>query len=196
MIGVTGIAFSGNKSVLVSDFTERGFDVIDTDSVDVNNMHLKKFEDYGRRFDIVGVTGPSGAGKTAFCRRISALGFDIVDCDMHARCVLDSSTYLKKCLVEVFGIEVLDDKNKINREVVKNLVTKSKRALSVFNRLIFREVASEIVLKVGKSVAAGRKVVIDAPLLFEYKLDTICDKVIVLLYNGSRSRWGQSLRCW
>ena len=47
---------------------------------------------------IYGLTGMSGAGKTTVCEEFSRSGFDIINCDMIAREVVEKDT---PCLDEI-----------------------------------------------------------------------------------------------
>ena len=184
-ISITGNYFSGDKVKLAEKFQYQGFTVIDADTYNVDSLEINKFE----KSKVIGVTGPSGAGKSTLCCKFLSYGFAVVDCDAIAHSILEKNIHVKKKLVEHFGNVILDNNYKINRKKLKSIVFNSNDNLLFLNRTIFKYIAKKVILEIQKNISNNKKQVVDAPLLFEYNLDKVCDKVIVLLYDGSRSRW-------
>ena len=192
-IGITGKLYNFSRSVLLEKFKKLGFYVIDTDKNNVNLMNLDFLKIHLIPGKIIGITGPSGAGKTTLCKRLKKLyDNEIISADDIAHYILNINGDLKSELVEHFGTSIIEYNSvflKINRSNLKHIVLSSEDKLIKFNKIIFKYLAKEIISNVQKSLKDDNIVILDAPLLLEYSLDKICDTVVVLIYGNNRSRW-------
>lgn len=124
---------------------------------------------------VIGITGGSGSGKTYICTALKKLGYTIIDADVIAREVVMPG---KPCLAEIvsaFGKEVLCGDGGLNRKALANIVFSQADKLALLNKITHRYITERI--RSLLSSDAG-KYIIDAPLLYESKLDLICDVVI------------------
>ena len=127
---------------------------------------------------IIGVTGTSGAGKTTICILLKEK-YDacIIDADEIARRLSKKGSIYLQSIVEYFGEEILDDDGELKRSELASLIYENDEKRQGLNRLTFMYVVQEIKNKINELVDKSL-IVIDAPLLFESKLDQICDFVI------------------
>lgn len=125
---------------------------------------------------IIGLTGPTGAGKSSLRIFAEAEGFKVVDCDIIARKATEKSTEGLKALVQVFGEDILNEDKTLNRAKLaqKAFITKEKTEL--LNKTIF-----PYITKLVEKEIIGDKVLLDAPTLFESGIDSFCDKTIGVL---------------
>lgn len=124
---------------------------------------------------VIGITGGSGSGKTYICTALKKLGYTIIDADVIAREVVMPG---KPCLAEIvsaFGKEVLCGDGALNRKALANIVFSQADKLALLNKITHRYITERIQSLLSSD--AG-KYIIDAPLLYEAKLDLICDAVI------------------
>ena len=63
---------------------------------------------------IVGLTGPTGAGKSNLCDTAKQLGFKVIDCDKSARKATVKGSEGLKALCLVFGNDILNKQQKSN----------------------------------------------------------------------------------
>lgn len=132
---------------------------------------------------IIGLTGPTGAGKGEVSRiLVSDYGAHATDADKiyHSLLVPPSA-----CLDEIagtFGKEILQSDGILDRHALADIVFCDSEKLGLLNRITHKYVADEIkkiltaLEKDGCSVA-----VIDAPLLIEAGLNRICSYTISVL---------------
>jgi len=125
---------------------------------------------------IIGITGPSGAGKTTLCEISKNIcGAKIIDADKIAKSLSNdlTSDYFKE-MVELFGKELLQENGMLNRRKIATIIysDKDKR-----NKLV-KEIKKEV-----ENSKETNIIIIDAPLLYEAKLENICDKVIAVVAN-------------
>lgn len=133
---------------------------------------------------IIGITGPSGAGKTTLCEISKNIcGAKIIDADKIAKSLSNdlTSDYFKE-MVELFGKELLQENGMLNRRKIATIIYSDKDKRNKLNELTFNYVVKEIKKEVENSKETNI-IIIDAPLLYEAKLENICDKVIAVVAN-------------
>lgn len=71
---------------------------------------------------VIGVTGGIGAGKSVVSRVLRCQGFEVYDCDMEARALMEASDSLKKDIAVVLGQDCILEDGSIDRKVVARYV--------------------------------------------------------------------------
>ena len=125
---------------------------------------------------IIGLTGPTGAGKSMASSVAVELGFKVIDCDKLARVAVEKETEGLKSLVAVFGEEILNIDGTLNRKVLAQKAFASSDKTELLNKTIFPHI-----VKLVEKEAVGDKILLDAPTLFESGIDSMCDKTIAVL---------------
>lgn len=124
---------------------------------------------------ILGLTGPTGAGKSIFSKCAGEFGFTVIDCDGVAREAVGKGMPALTRLCEVFGDEILLKNGELDRR---------KLALIAFSSPDKTELLNETVLPFIKELVLGRIkgdfVLLDAPTLFESGIDKICDATVAV----------------
>lgn len=126
---------------------------------------------------IIGLTGPTGAGKSSLTEIAQKNGYYVIDCDKLARKAVEKQTDGLKALVTVFGEDILFDDGTLNRKKLAEKAFSSKTNTELLNKTIFPYI-TELVREEMKN--AG-KIILDAPTLFESGLDKICDKTVAVI---------------
>jgi len=135
---------------------------------------------------IIGICGRSGSGKSTVCKFLSKFGAIILDCDQIYHNLVSASS---PCLDEIkrrFGDQVVKD-DSLDRKSLGAIVFNDSAALSDLNRISHHYVKEE--LKKQLEILKSEKVsvaVIDAPMLFEAKLETWCDLVCAVIANPEK----------
>jgi len=126
---------------------------------------------------IIGLTGSSGSGKSTVAEMLKALGFFVVDCDAISKSIDGVEKY--KVLVEKnFGREVFNGES-ISREKLGKLVFSDKDKLRTLTKISHPIIIELVISKIKEN--PGRDIIIDAPLLFESGLDSMCDTTIGII---------------
>ncbi len=131
---------------------------------------------------IVGVTGIFGCGKTTVAGFFRTLGAKVINADRIGHSYLSCGTDTYRKIVRVFGEDILKKGASIDRQKLAGLVFSDRRKLNQLNRIMLPVISRDIKSRV-KNIKNG-VVVLDAPLLFEAKLDSIADYIVVV--NCSR----------
>jgi len=126
---------------------------------------------------IIGITGGTGAGKTAALRAIKSLGALTLDCDAIYHSILSDNAELKSELGCRF-IGVLQNGD-IDRKRLGEIVFNDPSALLELNGITHKYISEEIERRISKWMDDGGKVVaIDAIALIESGISKKCDTVI------------------
>lgn len=130
---------------------------------------------------VLGITGPSGSGKTTLCSIFKEdYNAIVIDADSVAKSLSSNSEteYFRK-IVELFGNDILNNDGSLKRKEIAVIIYNDSSKREALNKLTFKYVAEDIynqVLILKNS--SYDYVVIDVPLLYEAKMENICDKVI------------------
>ena len=125
---------------------------------------------------VVGITGTSESGKSTVARIIQQnYNAQIIDADKIAKELTQKDTeYLRK-ITKTFGEEILEN-GKLNRKKLADIIFSDKKQKEKIDKLTQKYVVDEIKKQVKES--KNKLVLLDVPLLFETKLNEICDITI------------------
>ena len=134
---------------------------------------------------ILGVTGPSGAGKGAVSEILARkYGYKIIDADKVYHNIISAPSDCVSELVSYFGDDILNEVGGIDRRSLSKKVfgDDNKDKLLLLNKITHKYVISEIEKIACEQKSLGAAVsVIDAPLLIEAGVDNMCDHVISVI---------------
>lgn len=125
---------------------------------------------------VIGLTGPTGSGKSDASRIAEDFGLQVIDCDKTARKATEKGTKGLNALVLVFGEEILLPDGSLNRKALAALAFKDKESTDLLNKTILPYIADLLV----KQAAKG-DTLLDAPTLFESGINKICNKTVAVL---------------
>ena len=125
---------------------------------------------------VVGLTGPTGAGKSSITDVAKNLGFKVIDCDALARVAVEKGSDGLADIVKVFGGGVLNSDGTLNRKELAALAFSSSEKTELLNQTLLPHI-----VKLIKQQLDEPRVLLDAPTLFESGADSLCNEVIVVL---------------
>lgn len=135
---------------------------------------------------LIGLTGTSGAGKSTVSKILQEeYGAEIIDADKVAKQLTKKGTLYTKSIIRSFGDEILDWQGELNRKKLANIIYEDEKKREQLNQLTFIYVVDEIKRQIN-TLHHKKIIVIDAPLLFESKLNQICDFVIAVIAKEER----------
>ncbi|MBE6602353.1 MAG: dephospho-CoA kinase [Ruminococcaceae bacterium] len=131
---------------------------------------------------VIGLTGPTGAGKGCVAELFASYGLPILDADAIYHELLCPPSACLDALTERFGNTILNAEGTLNRRALAGIVFSSESALADLNRIAHRYVMEEIRrrldhLRKENTVAA----VLDAPQLFEAGAANDCNVIVSVL---------------
>ena len=126
---------------------------------------------------IIGITGNSGSGKSEVAKILAKkIGAKIIDADEVVKELSEPGQKYYEKIVELFGENILNN-NKLNRPKIAEIIYNDKTKREALNKITYIYIVDEIKKRAQKE----KELIIDAPLLFESKLDKICDYTIAVL---------------
>ena len=127
---------------------------------------------------IIGLTGPTGAGKSTAAAAAKDFGLQVIDCDKSARAATEKGTDGLKALVAAFGKEILLPDGSLDRKALAAAAFASPQKTELLNKTILPHI-----VKLVLAEADGKNVLLDAPTLFESGLNSVCTAVIAVSAN-------------
>ncbi len=128
---------------------------------------------------IVGLTGPTGAGKSSASAVCEKLGVKHIDCDIIARKATEKGQEGLLAVVKAFGEEILNPDGTLNRKALAEKAFKDNDSTELLNQTLL-----PIIKKMVMAEIKGDKVLLDAPTLFESGIDEICNKTVAVLSDS------------
>lgn len=127
---------------------------------------------------VVGITGPTGAGKTTVLRTLEQLGGCVLDCDAIYHEMLRTDTALRQALTDAFG-DVFTSGGQLNRQKLGTLVFGDAAQLTRLNAIIYTHLPRELTRRMDASPAPV--IGIDAINLVESGLSKLCDRTLAVI---------------
>lgn len=126
---------------------------------------------------VIGITGPTGAGKTTALRVLAELGFEIVDCDRLYYERLREDEGLRQALETAFGPVFLPD-GSLDRKRLAERVFRDRRELERLNSIVNPAMCAAVGQKIQKCSWKG--LAIDAINLVESGIGRMCDATVAV----------------
>ena len=131
---------------------------------------------------IIGLTGPSGAGKTLFSFFLCAKGCPCINADELYHSMLIPPSILLDAIRREFGDEFFNENGELDRKALGKSVFSSKEKLELLNATVLPLVIEKMQKIANDYEKNGAKLlVIDAPTLFEAGYDKSCDITVSIL---------------
>ena len=138
---------------------------------------------------IVGLTGGIASGKSTIADMFKREGAYIIDIDMVSRDVVKPGRPAWQEVVHIFGKEVLNEDQTLNRKKVGDIVFSDAEKRKKLEKIIHPKITAEKLRQIGEIEAQNKRaiVIVDMPLLIETDKQGTVDKV-VLVYASSRNQ--------
>jgi len=125
---------------------------------------------------VIGLTGPTGSGKSSAAFIAKGLKIKVVDCDKVARAAVKKGSMGLGALTKAYGRCILNKDETLNRRELARRAFASKENTELLNKTILPFI-SELI----RTQIKGKAVLLDAPTLFESGIDEICDVTVAVL---------------
>ena len=130
---------------------------------------------------IIGITGPTGAGKTTALREVERLGGTVIDCDQVYHEMLEHDQGLQNKLEELFG-PLRGKDGAIDRKKLGSMVFGDPEKLEQLNAIAQTATVERVRQLLEEYRSKGRTLVaIDAISLLESPLAQLCEATIAVI---------------
>jgi len=128
---------------------------------------------------VIGLTGGIGSGKSTITKYLKNKRIPVFDSDYEVGLLYKNKNKdLIAVIKKITDTNQIIKKSKINKKLLGDIVFNNKKKLKFLEKVIFNKLDKKrkIFLKKNKN---KKLVVLDAPLLFENKINKICNYVIL-----------------
>lgn len=130
---------------------------------------------------VIGITGPTGAGKTTVLGVLTELGGAVADCDAVYHELLRSSAAMQSELKNRFGNGIFDENGDLRRKELGAIVFGDKSALADLNTITHRHIVAELEQRITQAADQGRPAIaLDAIALLESGAGELCDVTVAV----------------
>ncbi len=130
---------------------------------------------------VIGITGPTGAGKTTVLHVLRAFGAAVIDCDALYHNMLEHDESMLGELKNRFGEGVFGADGTLRRKALGDIVFGHPNALADLNAITHRHIVAEVKRLVDRARGEGRPAAaIDAVALIESGAAELCDVTVAV----------------
>ena len=128
---------------------------------------------------VIGLTGPTGAGKSTVAAAFASLGCEVIDCDKIAREITSTPACLL-ALQRAFGADVVRAGH-LDRTLLAERAFSDAASSQKLNAVTHPLIMEEVQQRIAACDAGAKAVIVDAALLFESGADTMCDRTVAVV---------------
>ena len=128
----------------------------------------------------IGITGGIGSGKTLACKVFEQLGIPVYNADMEAKKLMQINKELIRKIKLVFGKNIYDKKNNLDRQKLAKIVFSNKNKLQQLNAIVHPAVEKDFIKWTSKHKESAY-LIKEAALLFESGTYEQLDKIITIV---------------
>ena len=135
-----------------------------------------------RDFAVIGLTGPTGSGKSTFSEFLKKQGCAVIDADALARQATASETACVQLLAGAFGEDIKTPGGGIDRALLAGRAFADRESTALLNRIVHPWVFLQTLAQINRYRRENRRLIVfDAPVLFESNADLLCDLVVSVI---------------
>ncbi|ELC3156404.1 dephospho-CoA kinase [Vibrio harveyi] len=128
---------------------------------------------------VIGLTGGIASGKTTVANLFKQqFKIDIVDADIVAREVVEPGTPGLNAIIEHFGTDIVRDNQTLDRAKLREKIFSNPEEKAWVNGLLHPMIREKMIEDLEQVTSDYALLVV--PLLVENKLDSLCDRVLVV----------------
>ena len=128
---------------------------------------------------VIGLTGGIASGKTTVANLFKQqFKIDIVDADIVAREVVEPNTPGLNAIIEHFGTDIVHDDQTLDRAKLRERIFSHPEEKAWLNGLLHPMISEKMIEDLEQVTSDYALLVV--PLLVENKLDSLCDRVLVI----------------
>lgn len=129
----------------------------------------------------VGLTGGIASGKSTVSSLLIKKGYTVIDADIEARLAVEKGEEAYQEILRHFGERVLLKDGSIDRAELGSIIFHNETERKALNSIVHPAVRKRMTAKKERAISRKEQLIIlDIPLLFESKLQYMCDKTLLV----------------
>lgn len=129
----------------------------------------------------VGLTGGIASGKSTVSSLLIKKGYTVIDADIEARLAVEKGEEAYQEILRHFGERVLLKDGSIDRAELGSIIFHNETERKALNSIVHPAVRKRMTALKERAISRKEQLIIlDIPLLFESKLQYMCDKTILV----------------
>ncbi|MEH6888663.1 dephospho-CoA kinase [Bacillus sp. JJ864] len=134
---------------------------------------------------VIGLTGGIASGKSTVSKMFQGFHIPVIDADIIAREVVEPGKEAYNEIVKAFGKEVLEENGELNRPNLGSIVFHNEEKRLLLNGIVHPAVRKEMNAQKDRYIRENAQaVVLDIPLLFESKLTSLVDRILLVYVDN------------
>lgn len=130
---------------------------------------------------IIGITGPTGAGKTTALQELENMGAAVIDCDGVYHDLLSKDAGLQQELEQTFGC-LKDTQGVFDRKKLGRIVFRDEKALEALNDIVYPRITRAVEELLRQAAGEGKPAAaVDGITLIESGLGRLCHTTVAVL---------------
>lgn len=130
---------------------------------------------------IIGICGSSGSGKSSLSHVFQENNIKVFDCDEIYHALVNAPSSCLDEIASTFGNDVIQN-GRLDRKRLSEIVFSDREKLVKLNEISHRHVIYELEKEIeALKIKNAKACAIDAPMLFEAKLERRCDVVVAVI---------------
>lgn len=131
---------------------------------------------------VVGLTGPTGAGKSTVARILANNGCLIIDADQLSRKAVEPNSECLAALIKTFSSDIVYEDGSLNRPALAKRAFATPESTALLNSIVHPYVIRMTHDLLKQAPAQGYEIaVIDAPLLFQAEMGALCHCTVAVV---------------
>lgn len=130
---------------------------------------------------VVGVTGGIGAGKSVVSRILRLKGYQVYDCDVEAKIIMDTDDQLKKEISNHIGMNCIRTDGQLNREIIAKAAFSDNDFRAWLNGRVHTLVRKDLREWIeGMEEENHKFCFVESAILSTSELDRMCDRIWIV----------------
>lgn len=137
--------------------------------------------DVDKRLPVIGLTGPTGAGKSTVAKYFAEKGFYLIDGDILAREAVKNREVLAN-LAKEFGADIINKDGSLNRRLTADRAFSTPEKTKALNAITHPAITALTYIEITHADQSDSKgVIIDAAALLQSPIVNMCDMLVCVI---------------
>lgn len=125
--------------------------------------------------NLTAISGGIGSGKSVVARIVAAMGYEVYDCDLRARAIMESAEIMS-ALLDEFGESIFDSDGRLLRPALAAIVFADSQRLSALNAITHRAVRDDLATWASGLYDRSR-IFVETAILYQSGIDSMVSQV-------------------